>query len=162
MRLDCPKTVALAPLCLLMTLKGFGLEDGTKVYKGTLCKQYPDEPKPMVMRGVPVGHLVVDGFVSDDILSFLELDHDELKDKGMRYRILRGYDISGMLAMHQFPKWYRGHRKRTNNQAVDVRSAIEIYTSLAALFSSMVMYNKCEVVATLRADVPAEAVVSPL
>ena len=45
---------------------------------------------------------------------------------------------------------------------MDVRSAIEINTSLAALFSSMVIYNKYEVVATLRSDVPAEAVASPL
>ena len=44
----------------------------------------------------------------------------------------------------------------------DVRSAIEINTSLADLFSSMLIYNKYEVVAILRSDVPAEAVASPL
>ena len=64
-RLDCPITVAPAPLRFLMTLNGFGLEDGTTVYKGILCNRYPDEPMPMLLRGAPLGHLVVDWFVSD-------------------------------------------------------------------------------------------------
>ena len=66
-----------------------------------------------------------------------------------------------MLAIHHFPKWEKGQPKPTNDQALDVPSAIEINTSLAALFSSMVIYNKYKVVATLRSDVPAEAVASP-
>ena len=93
-RLDCPITVAPTPLRLLMTVTGFGLEDRTTVYKETLCKRYPDEPMPMLVRGAHLGHLVVDWCVSDDILSLLELDHDELKDKGIRYGILGGDDIS--------------------------------------------------------------------
>ena len=161
-RLDCPITVAPTPLHLLMTLNGFGFEDGTAAYKETLCKRYPDEPMPILVRGAPLGQLVVDWFVSDDILSFLELDHDELKDKGIRYGILGGDDISRMLAIDHFPKWEKGQPKPTKDQAVDVRSATEINTSLAALFPSMVIYNKYEVVATLRSDVPAEGVASPL
>ena len=156
MRLDCPITVAPTPLRLLMTLNGFGLEDGTTVYKETLCKQYPDEPMPMLVRGAPLGHLVIDWFVSDDILSLLELDHDELKDKGIRYGILGGDHISRMLAIHHFPKWEKGQPKPIKDQAVDVRSAIEVNTSLAALFSSMVIYNKYEVVDTLRGECNAK------
>ena len=86
--LDCPITVAPTQLCLLLTLNGFDLEDGTTVYKGTLCKRYPNEPMPMLVRVAPLEHLVVDWFVSDDILSLLELDHEELKNKGIRYGIL--------------------------------------------------------------------------
>ena len=67
-----------------------------------------------------------------------------------------------MLAIHHFPKWEKGQPGPDKDQAVDLRSAIEINTPLAALFSSMVIYNKCEVVATLRTDVPPEAVASPL
>ena len=48
--LDCPITVAPTPLRLLMTLNGFGLEDGTTVYNETLCKRYPEEPMPMLVR----------------------------------------------------------------------------------------------------------------
>ena len=161
-RLDCPITLAPIPLRLLMTLNGFGLEDGTTVYKETLCKDYPDEPMPMLVRGAPLGHLVVDWFVSDYILSLLELDSDELKDKDIRYGMLGGDDISRMLAIHHFPKLEKGQPKPAKDQAVDVWSAIEINTSLAAVSSSMVIYNKWEVVATLRSDVPAEAVASPL
>ena len=116
----------------------------------------------MLVRGAPLGHLVVDWFVSDDILSLLELDSDELKDKSIRYGILGGDDISRTLAIHHFPKWEKGQPKPAKDQAVDVRSAIEINNPLAALFSSMVIYNKYEVVATLRSDVPAEAVALPL
>ena len=67
-----------------------------------------------------------------------------------------------MLAIHHFSKWEKGQPKPAKDQAVDVRSAIEIHTSLTALFSSMVMHNEYEVVATLRGDVAAEAVASPL
>ena len=104
-RLECPMTVAPTPLQLLMTLNGFFLEDGTTAYKETLCKRYPDEPMPMLVRREPLGHLVVDWFVFDDILSVLTLDHDESKDKGMGYAILGGDDFSRMLAIHHFPKW---------------------------------------------------------
>ena len=161
-RLDCPIRLALTRLCLLMTLNGFGLEDRTTVYSETLCKRYPDERMPMLVRGAPLGHLVVDWFVSDDILSLLELDHDKLKDKGIRYGIPGGDDISRMLAIKHFPKWEKGQPKPTKDQAVDVRSAIEINTSLAALLFSMVIYNEYEMVATLRSDVHAEAVASHL
>ena len=113
---------------------------------------------PMLVRGSPLGHLVHDSFIFDDIFSLVELDPDELKDKGIRYGILVGDDISRMLAIHHFPKWKKGQSKPATDQAIDVRSAIEIKTSAAALFSSMVN----EVVATLRSDVRAEAVASPL
>ena len=94
---------------------------------------------PMLVRGAPRGHPVVDWFVRDDTLSLLELGHNEVKDKGIRYGILGADDISRMLAVHHFPKWEKGQPKPTKDQAVDVRSAIEINTSLAALFSSMVI-----------------------
>ena len=158
-RLDCPISVAPTPLRLLMTPNGFGLEDGITVYTGTPCKPYADEPMPMLVGGAPFGHLVVHWFVSDDILLLLELDHNELKDKGIRYRILHGDDIPRMLAIHHFPKWEKGQPKPTKNQAVDVRSATEINTALAGPLSSMAIYK---VVATLRSDVPAEAVAAPL
>ena len=85
-----------------MTLNGLGLEDGKTVYKGTLCKCYPDELMPMLVPGAPLGHLVVDWFVSDDILSLLECDSDELKDEGIRYGIPGGDDISRILAIYHF------------------------------------------------------------
>ena len=111
LRLDCPITAGSTPLRLSMTLHGVGLEDGTTVYKETLCKRYPDEPMPMLVRGAPLGNLVVDWFVSDDLLSLLELDHDEVKDKGIRYGILGGDDISRALAIHHIPKWEKGQQK---------------------------------------------------
>ena len=161
-RLDCPITVAHTRLCLLMTLNEFGLEDGTTVYKETLCKHYPDEPMPMRVRRGEVGHLVVDWFISDDIWSLLELDHDEMKDKGIRYGIPGGDNISLILAATIFLIGKKDSPKQTKDQVVDVPSAIDINTPLAALFSSMVIYNKYEVVTTLRSDVPAEAAVLPL
>ena len=72
--LDCPRTVASTPLRLLKTLNGFDREDRTTVYKQTLGKGYADEPMPMPVRGASLGHLVVDYFVSDVILSLLELN----------------------------------------------------------------------------------------
>ena len=104
---------------------------------------------PMLLRGATLGHLVVDWFVSDDILSLLELDSDELKEKGIRYGILGGDDISRMLAIHHFPKWEKGQPGPAKDQALDVRFAIEINTLLAALLSSMVIYNEYQVMATL-------------
>ena len=67
-----------------------------------------------------------------------------------------------MLAIHHLPKWEKGQPKTNKAQAVDMRSAIEINTSIAALFSSMIIYTTYKVVAALRSDVPAEAVASRL
>ena len=97
---------------------------------------------PMLVRAAPIGHLVVDRFVSDDILSLLELDQDEVKDKGVRYGILGGDDISRMIAINHFPILEQGQPKPTNDQAVDVRCTRNVSTSLAALFFEIIIYNK--------------------
>ena len=85
---------------------------------------------------------MVGWFLSDDILSLLELHQDEFKDKDIRYGILGADDISRMLAIHHLAKWEKGQPKPTKHQAVDFRSAIEISPSLAALFSSIVIYDE--------------------
>ena len=61
-----------------------------------------------------------------------------------------------------FPEWEKAQPKPTKDEAVHVRSATVINMLVAALFPSILIYNKYEVLPTLRGDVTAEPVASPL